>query len=183
MKVLKKSVLSTTLLMLSSFGFIARADDVTLSGNHDDISSIAANESSSNPFSITTDSDLDGSTLTGTDAIELDVCNNNSTGFVVSVESANGGYFKIESSTSEYARIKYTIHCDDFLTISGETVPAADASDLTSSINLFDYGGGDGAACPAAAVKCTIAAHSSEDLDEKYGGTYSDTKTFTITNS
>ena len=180
MKVLKKSVLSTTLLMLSSFGFVASANDVTITATYGNISSIAANVSSSNPLILTPDSDLDGSTLTGTDALELDVCSNSGGGFIITVESLNGGFLKIDGSTNEHAQINYTLECEHPLTISGVEVADVGLTDLSSASNLFDYEGTYGALCPPI-FTCTLAKHASEDIDRKHSGDYLDTLSFTMT--
>jgi len=191
MKLLQKIIITLMCLAPTSAVYASTSGSGEASGTVTAVNEIAVTLGG---ISITT-SESGAGVFNGTDAYTLDFSNNNSAGYVVNVTPSNG-YFLIAGQSGDLVdgdMINYEIACDGYSTLSStsETVSAYNETAISGSgaVNIYTVSNPVAATCVSSDAgcntppSCDITLGDDEDVDENFGGAFSETLTFEIVNS
>lgn len=185
---MKLRKLALALVPLGFLGFSSVCLGSAIAETADAINNITVGGSSAG-YTGPDSSDGTGGTYTTTIAIS-ELANNNAAGFTIAVKSTNGGHLLHEDSGSDDGdKLEYEFTCDEIANGNGAGVEQYTFSALTddklTAVNQTVYTStqASGVAFTLHAdVDCTLTAEAGE-VDELFAGDYTDTITFTISNS
>ena len=167
-------------LTVGSISIASASSDSAASGTLPSILSISAGNTSS----MTIDA---SSNAFSNPTVTLTISSNGADGFVVAATSDNDGLLKHSGGgTDPGDEVAYKISCAtvDSTTVdsSQTTATAASAAQLTAETDLLTMTDPETATVGQESI-CTLAIHGDETDDSKFNGTYSDTITFTLSDS
>ena len=189
MKTLLKSKLKILAICLLGASFMGASSlshgaSEEVEGSISAISSVSITDNSSIAVSGADSTTGVGNTLSGDQFITLTIANNNNAGYDVDVSAENGKLVVSGSDlgTKEGLEINYTLSCDSYSDAAGTSVSVFEATDLAqnTSVEVYSHDSPQEATVNQT-PHCDLAV-SSDDIEEKFSGTYQETFTFTITN-